>query len=102
MLHRLLKLLFNLSKPIKDKAIKSKVIARSNDFKVNEIMLQSGSLIKEHTTPIPAFFLVLKGKVAFKYSDETINLSKDDYLTIKANEPHSVEALADSKVLLVK
>ncbi len=90
------------STPPTSKAIQSRVIAIGNGFKVNEITLLNGSLIKEHSTSVPTFFIVLKGQVAFKYSNETIILSENEFINIQTNALHTVQALTDSKVLLVK
>lgn len=84
------------------KGIQSKVIAKSDAFKVNNITLKKGAIIKEHTTPVPAFLLVKKGEITFNYRDEKIPLSEEEFLVIKAKEIHWIVAEMDSELLLVK
>lgn len=88
--------------PPNAKSIQSKIIAKSDAFKVNKITLKKGAIIKEHTTPIPAFLLVQKGQITFNYRDKKISLSAEEFLVIKANEVHWVVAEIDSELLLVK
>jgi len=88
--------------PLISKDIQSKIIAKSDAFKINRITLKKGAVIKEHTTSIPAFLLVQKGQITFNYRDEKIPLSAEEFLVIKANEVHWVVAEIDSELLLVK
>lgn len=84
------------------KGIQSKVVAKTDAYKVYKITFGRGAIIKEHTTPIPAFLLVKKGQITFNYRDEQKSLIAHEFLVIEANKVHWLEAKMDSELLLVK
>ena len=84
------------------KGIQSKVVAKTDAYKVYKITLEKEAIIKEHTTPVPAFLLVKKGQITFNYRDEKKPLIAHEFLVIEANKVHWLEAKMDSELLLVK
>ncbi|MEU0938160.1 MULTISPECIES: cupin domain-containing protein [unclassified Embleya] len=63
------------------------------------IALTTGNSLAEHTSPGEASLIVLTGRVRLTADDESVEGSSGDLLVIPT-EPHTLEALEDSAVIL--
>ncbi|MYS79416.1 cupin domain-containing protein [Embleya scabrispora] len=63
------------------------------------IALTAGNSLAEHETPGEASLIVLTGRVRLTAEDESVEGTSGDLLAIPS-EPHSLEALEDSAVIL--
>lgn len=71
-------------------------------FKVVGIGLAKGQKLEKHETPTSAFLYVQSGSVLFLIGDKKVSLLATEYLEIPVKEMHEVQALEDSKLLLIK
>lgn len=81
---------------------KTKKIESNDHFGVTLIALSKGQRLDEHTSPTDAFIYVLEGEANFNLEGNANFLSVGDGLSFGANQVHSVNALTDFKMLLVK
>ena len=84
------------------KEAKSVTPVFSDRFKVIGIGLSTGQKLEKHETPEPAFLLVHSGKVLFSMEGKSHTLQPGDFFSIPAKKVHEVEAVQDSRLLLIK
>ena len=60
-----------------------------------------GQGLSEHTAPFDAFVYILDGIAEVVISNQIHNLSSGEMIIMPANEPHSLKALEQFKMLLV-
>lgn len=92
---------------IQDKVIfkkenKSVNVLFSEGFKAVGIGLLKGQMLEKHSTSTPAFLFIHEGKVEFRISGKKIQLQNGDFVKIPKVEEHEVEAIEDSRLILVK
>ena len=87
--------------PVPDK-IKSQQVYKEERFHVMQLQLKRDEVLKPHHATTDAFLLVVEGAIVFNLHGENFYLRKGDMLSFKKNETHSVQALEDSMVLLIK
>jgi quercetin dioxygenase-like cupin family protein len=78
------------------------LIYPSKSFKIIRISLKKGLEIKPHKGSHVVFFLVLKGKGLFITDSGEIELNKNDYISIKEDEPRGIKSLEDLVVLAIR
>lgn len=79
-----------------------KVLVKGNSGKVIVLGFKKGMVLKEHKTGLSTRLVVIDGQINYFSANGTVTLSKFDELDIPVNEPHSVEALADSICFLIQ
>ncbi|MCI6988475.1 MAG: AraC family ligand binding domain-containing protein [Campylobacter sp.] len=65
-----------------------------------QILMEKGSMMKEHKAPGAIIVQVLKGEIEFGVNDEIINLNKLELVTLEPNIVHFLKAKEDSIVRL--
>jgi hypothetical protein len=79
-----------------------KILVKGNGGKVIVLGFRKGMVLKEHKTGLSTRLMVIDGQINYFSSNGMLTLSKFDELDIPVNEPHSVEALADSICFLIQ
>ena len=69
---------------------------------VSILAFKAGQKLDTHLAPFEVMVTVNEGEIDFTMLDETRRLKAGDFILMGANVPHSVNAVADSKVVLVK
>lgn len=69
---------------------------------VTLLAFKGGQKLDEHLAPADVMINVIEGAVDFTISGTRHSLNAGDFILMRQGEPHSVEAKADSKVLLIK
>lgn len=82
--------------------VKSKKIEENSHFRVVFICLEKGHRLDTHTSPTDAFVYVLEGNANFNLEGKAIYLSPGDGLSFGANQEHSINALTNFKILLIR
>lgn len=85
--------------------VKQKHVAKiiSNEkAEVLHIQLRSGETIPEHNSPYPVMIIVREGKIDFSVEGTTYPLQNDTVLTLEPLENHSLVAVEDADVLVIK
>ena len=92
----------NIPALIEYAGVKSKKIETNEHFKVMLISLQQGQRLDTHTSATDAFVYVLEGNANFNLEGQAFFLTPGDGLSFKAKQEHSINALTDFKMLLVR
>lgn len=79
-----------------------KILVKGENGKVIVLGFRKGLVLKEHKTGHSTRLVVIDGQINYFSARGTVTLSKFDELDIPVNEPHSVEALADSICFLIQ
>jgi len=82
--------------------IKKQTLYKSEPFEVIFLTIAKDELLKPHTSKTDAFLLVIEGDVIFTVEGNDSILHKDDLFQFKANQLHSVKALTDASLFLIK
>jgi quercetin dioxygenase-like cupin family protein len=82
--------------------IKSKKIAHTDKFDCILLYIEKGNILKEHISNTDAYLIVLSGEIDFNIHNQTYRLNENDSIAFEKNIPHSVEAISNSKLLLIK
>jgi len=77
-------------------------IVKREGYTVIRISLGNGTMIEPHMANHSAFFLVLQGKVIFTAGEREVELEKDQYIAMEADQLRGMHALEDSVVLGVR
>lgn len=91
----------------------SQVIQNAEKVEFREIMnngnggiallaFTAGQELGTHQAPAEVMVYVLDGEVKFRMLDSDLHLRKGDFFLMGDGVPHSVRALTDAKVMLVK
>ncbi len=78
----------------------AKMLFKKSDFRMVLIMMDSGSVLKEHHADGTISIQVLKGSVDFRAQGETRSLQVNSVLTLGASIQHELEAREESAILL--
>jgi quercetin dioxygenase-like cupin family protein len=92
----------NISDYIVYDGIKKQQIYKEERFHVMLLCLEQDAFLKPHQSNTDAFLTVLEGVILFKKGETDYTLVKGDMFTFKAGERHSVKALEDASLLIVK
>lgn len=77
-------------------------IIKTPDFEVLSISLEKGAVFPEHTAPKDAQLIMLEGSVVFNINQDRFHLKKHQHFGFPKSTPHWVEALEDSKFLIIR
>lgn len=82
-------------------AIVSRMVAAKPQGTVTLFSFAKGEGLSEHSAPYDALIFILDGKTKVTISGTEYHLQKDEMIIMPANEPHSVFAEENFKMLLV-
>ena len=89
-------LTFSKNSPVKT------MLRQQERFGLVRIALGKGVVIPPHQGGHAIFFLVLQGKGIFTCGEENVELAKNQYIYIKADDTRGIQALEDLVVFAVK
>lgn len=92
----------NINEHIVYDKIKKQQLYKEDRFHVMLLCMQEGEYLKPHQSSTDAFLIVLEGLVVFTKNETDHTLVKGDTFTFKASEKHSVKALQNASLLIVK
>ena len=69
---------------------------------VSLVGFKAGQKLDTHTAPAEVMVTVLEGDIEFTMLDKIHHLKAGEFLLMGEGVPHSVSALSDAKVMLVK
>ncbi|WP_339624744.1 hypothetical protein [uncultured Winogradskyella sp.] len=85
-----------------DKAVQTQLLLNAKEGKVVSLQIASGKQLKEHVSKVPALLLCVTGKGIYREASGKTTLEPGDYVIIKKDVKHQVDALTDSNFILVK
>ena len=80
-------------------------VSKILDFEAKEILqirLDTGTVFPKHTSPTDAILLVLEGEISFFINSGEYKLLKHQIFNFPKKEEHWVEAITDSKFLILR
>ena len=83
-----------------DGAVVSREVLRKNTGTVTVFAFDEGQGLSEHTAPFDALAHTLEGELEIAISGAPRRLKAGEMVVMPANEPHSLKAIARSKMLL--
>lgn len=86
--------------PQQDKKITS--IYHTEARQIVHLQLSAAQEIATHQSSKQVFIIVKSGKVIFTLSDQEIILSPNEVLVMEPDEYHSLKALEDTSILVIK
>ncbi|MGA2781942.1 MAG: cupin domain-containing protein [Smithella sp.] len=81
-------------------AVVSKTIIEKNTGTVTLFAFDMGQGLSEHTAPFDALVQILDGEVEIRISGKPHHLKQGEIIVMPANEPHSLKAVSNFKMLL--
>lgn len=91
----------------------SQIVKNESEVEFKEIMgndnggvvllaFSAGHDLARHLAPAEVMVYLLEGEVVFTMLDRPVHLHKGDFFLMGSGVPHSVHAVTDAKVMLVK
>jgi len=92
----------NILDTIDVSGVSTKMLVANRSGNVILISIEKGAKLSEHVSNTDASVIILEGEVNFKIEGESHHLSANDLFSFKKTVVHAVEAIVDSKFLLIK
>jgi quercetin dioxygenase-like cupin family protein len=92
----------NISELLQFEKIGKSALHKDERFQAMLLTLPEGEELKPHFSKTDAFCIVQKGEAEFILAGESFHLKKGDFFTFKAMQMHSIKAITDFSLLLVK
>jgi quercetin dioxygenase-like cupin family protein len=83
-----------------ERGIASRVLAKTGGGNLTLFAFDSGEGLSEHTAPFDALVMVLDGALALTIGGVRVDAQPGTIVRMPAGQPHAVEALAASRMLL--
>lgn len=87
---------------LQDKVKHAGKVAAGAGYDVMNIQLKAGESIAEHAAPGEVLIVCRKGRVKFDVEGQITELDADALLMLEPNEKHSLEAVEDCEVVVVR
>ncbi len=85
------------------KAVQTSVLFSGEQGKTIALKIEAGEKLKEHTSPVDAFLICVKGEGFYATEKgDTTAMKSGDYVFIEADLKHEVVAEKESHFLLIK
>ncbi|HEX4957422.1 MAG TPA: cupin domain-containing protein [Lacibacter sp.] len=91
---------------VKDHQIFEKIqkaaLYKDDHIQIMLLNVPEGHELKSHTSPKDAFCIIEQGEVEFVLEEKIFHLQKGDLFHFKAGQVHSLKAVSDFSMLIVK
>ena len=84
-----------------DGAVVSRTILHTPKGSVTIFAFDKDEGLSEHTTPFDALVYLIDGEADITISGEVHRVKKDEIIIMPANQPHSLKAVVNFKMMLV-
>jgi len=81
-------------------AARTHAIVRTSSFEAVRLIVPAGVEIPSHKVPGRITLQCIEGHAQLVLTDETIDLRSGDWIYLDGNEPHSVEGIENTSLLL--
>ncbi len=79
----------------------SRALLNKQSGSVTLLAFDKGQSLSEHSAPFDALVHLIEGEMDINISGEASRLKRGDFIIMPANEPHALEAVQKSKMVLV-
>ena len=89
-------------RPLGDRLSSSRTTAilKAYQVEVVRIVLGAGKQLREHSAPGEITVQCIEGRIAFRTPEASHVLEAGDFIHLRRDEPHALEAIVDSSALL--
>ena len=89
-------------RPLGDRLSGSRTTAilKADQLEVVRIVLGAGKQLREHSAPGEITVQCIEGRIAFRTPEASHVLEAGDFIHLRRDEPHALEAIVDSSALL--
>lgn len=97
--------MYKIENTIKDQPISDLTVEKlitSDHLDILSISLEKGKVFPEHTSPRNAFLIMLEGEIQFHIKNKVYTLTDKQHFQFEKEVPHWVEAIENSKFLIVR
>ncbi len=84
-----------------DETVVSRMLIKKEKGTVTLFAFDKDQGLSEHTAPFDAMVYITDGKAEVTISGERTNIEKGEMIIMPANEPHSLKALENFKMMLI-
>tara|TARA_R110000868_G_scaffold388171_1_gene656970 strand:+ start:115 stop:408 length:294 start_codon:yes stop_codon:yes gene_type:complete len=84
------------------KGLKISKLVNADASAIMKVTMEAGSDFLDHTSKTDVTLIVLEGKLSFMINGQNVELNKHQVFQFPKNETHSVNAIENSKFLLIK
>ena len=84
-----------------DGSIVSRELLKNKGGTVTLFAFDEGEGLSEHTAPFDALVVVIDGEADIEIAGESFRVRQGETITLPANRPHAVRAVAEFKMLLI-
>ena len=84
-----------------ESAIVSRVLLKNPSGTVTLFAFANGEGLSEHTAAFDALVICVEGEAEIQILGQKYRLKEDETITMPANQPHSIKAASNFKMLLV-
>ena len=85
-----------------DDKVSFKNLFETENGGVSLIAMKKGQKLDTHTTPFEVMLMVGEGMIEFTMLDKPNRIDAGQFILMGANVAHSIKALVDSKMMLIK
>ncbi len=78
----------------------TKVVMKSKDMEIARLVIPAGKVIPDHKVSGPIIVHCIQGRINFTAMGMTQKLNNGQLLYLQSSEPHSLEGIEDSVILL--
>ena len=82
-------------------SIVSQVLLKNQGGTITMFAFGENEGLSEHTAPCDALVVVIEGEADIEIAGESVRLHEGETITLPANRPHAVRAVANFKMLLI-
>lgn len=84
-----------------DGGVVSRTLLNKESGSVTLFAFDQGERLSEHTAPFDALVTLIEGEMDITISGQVSRLKAGDFIIMPANEPHALDAIQKSKMMLV-
>lgn len=84
------------------KAAQTKMLLQAEEGKVISLQIEAGEQLKEHVSKVPALLVCVSGRGIYKDESGETSMEEGDYVFIKKDVKHEVDAITKANFLLMK
>lgn len=95
---------FNLADQVErsDSRVEFRDIMKNDNGGISLLAFSAGQDLAKHLAPAELMVYVLDGEIVFTVIDKPVHIHRGEALLVGDGVPHSVHAVTDAKVMLVK
>ena len=87
---------------VKDFSAKAHHVYETDKQVVTHLNIKAGEDVPTHTSPMSVIVVIYEGEVEFTEANNVFNIKPGDIVQMDPNVEHSLKAIADSKLMVIK